>query len=55
MDDTKIAQLNEFLDEKKSNKIDISTMLSVLTQLKELELMNEAENDADEYCTHSGL
>ena len=25
-------------------------MLMVLTHLKELDLMNEADNDADEYC-----
>ena len=50
IDDTKMAQLNEFLDEKKSSKIDLNTILMVLTHLKELELMSEADNDADEYC-----
>ena len=49
-DDSKILQLNEFLDDKKATKIDLNTMLMILTQLKELELMNEADNDADEYC-----
>jgi hypothetical protein len=42
--------LNEFLDEKKASKIDLNIMLMVLTHLKEIELMHEAENDADEYC-----
>jgi len=28
-------------------------MLTVLTHLKELELMNEQENDGDEYCKDS--
>jgi hypothetical protein len=46
--------LNEFLDEKKASKIDLNTLLLVLTQLKELELMNEQENESDEYCkSHS--
>jgi hypothetical protein len=42
--------LNEFLDEKKASKIDLNTLLLVLTQLKELELMHEQENEGDEYC-----
>ena len=42
--------MNEFLDEKKASKIDLNTLLLVLTQLKELELMNEQENESDEYC-----
>ena len=41
--------MNEYLDEKKSVKIDLNTILSVLTHLKEIELMNEQENDSDEY------
>lgn len=28
----------------------MNTLLMVLTELKELELIHEAENDADEYC-----
>jgi hypothetical protein len=44
--------LNEFLDEKKASRIDLNTMLLVLTQLKELELMNEQENESDEYCKY---
>ena len=50
MDDKRITKLNEFLDEKKSQRIDLNTMLLVLTHLKELELMNEQENESDEYC-----
>ena len=50
MDDKRIEQLNEFLDEKKASRIDLNTMLLVLTQLKELELMHEQENESDEYC-----
>jgi Ca2+-binding EF-hand superfamily protein len=50
LDDKRITQLNEFLDEKKASKIDLNTLLLVLTQLKELELMNEQENESDEYC-----
>jgi hypothetical protein len=45
-----MALLNEFLDEKKSIKIDLNTILLVLAHLKEIELMSEADNDADEYC-----
>ena len=50
LDDKRITQLNEFLDEKKASKIDLNTLLLVLTQLKELELMHEQENESDEYC-----
>jgi hypothetical protein len=50
LDDNKISQLNQFLDEKKSTKIDLNTMLMVLTHLKEIELMSEQENESDEYC-----
>ena len=46
-----MSQLNEFLDEKKSLKIDLNTILMVLTHLKELELMSEVDTDADEYRT----
>ena len=50
VDDKKISLLNEYLDEKKSVKIDMNTMLMVLTHLKELDLMTEQENESDEYC-----
>jgi hypothetical protein len=30
-DDSKILQLNEFLDDKKATKIDLNTMLMILT------------------------
>ena len=50
LDDDTIAKLNEFLDTKKSLRIDLNTLLMTLTNLKEIELMNEQENEADEYC-----
>ena len=53
LDDKRLNQLNEFLDEKKASKIDLNTLLLVLTQLKELELMHEQENESDEYCKSS--
>jgi hypothetical protein len=31
-------------------KIDERVLVQVLTHLKELELMNEQENESDEYC-----
>jgi Ca2+-binding EF-hand superfamily protein len=49
LDQEKIAELNKFLDEKNAQRIDLPGLLSVLTYLKELELMNEKENEADEY------
>lgn len=55
LDDKRITQLNEFLDEKKSQRIDLNTMLLVLTHLKELELMNEQENESDEYCKYRNI
>lgn len=39
--DDKIQMLNEFLDNKKATRIDLNNLLSVLTHLKELDLMNE--------------
>ena len=42
--------MNLFLDEKKAPKIDERVLVQVLTHLKELELMNEQENESDEYC-----
>lgn len=50
LEDSKIEQLNTFLDEKKATRIDLNTMLLVLTHLKEIELMLEQENESDEYC-----
>ncbi len=49
LDEKRIAQLNQFLDEKKAPKIDERVLVQVLTHLKELELMNEQENESDEY------
>ena len=49
MQDDKIKELNLFLDEKNSQRIDLQTLLQVLTYLKELELMSEKENEGDEY------
>ncbi len=50
LDDKRLAQLNEFLDEKRSQRIDMNTLLNTLTYLKELELMSEIDNESDEYC-----
>ena len=47
--DQRIEQLNQFLDEKQADKVDLPLLLMTLTHLKELELANEQENDADEY------
>ena len=47
--DDKIHMLNEFLDSKKCTKIDLHHLLSVLTHLKELDLINEKETEGDEY------
>jgi len=47
--DQRIEQLNEFLDSKQADKVDLPLLLMTLTYLKELELANEQENDADEY------
>ena len=49
MSDEKIHLLNEFLDQKKCTKIDLNHLLSVLTHLKELDLINEKETEGDEY------
>jgi hypothetical protein len=49
LQDDKIKELNLFLDEKNSQRIDLQTLLQVLTYLKELELMSEKENEGDEY------
>lgn len=50
LDEKRIAQLNQFLDERKVPKIDDKVLIQVLTHLKELELMHEQENESDEYC-----
>lgn len=50
LEESKLQQLYEFIEEKNANKIDVNLMIMVLTQLKEIELMHEAENDTDEYC-----
>lgn len=50
VNEDKIASINEFLDTKKATRIDLNTLLSVLTYLKELELMNEKDTEGDEYC-----
>jgi len=47
--DERIKQLNEFLDSKQADKVDLPILLMTLTHLKELELNNEQEQDADEY------
>mgnify|MGYP001136511164 CR=1 FL=1 len=49
MTDERIKQLNEFLDSKQADKVDLPILLMTLTHLKELELNNEQEQDADEY------
>jgi hypothetical protein len=49
LSDQRIDQLNHFLDEKNAMKVDLPLLLMTLTYLKELELENEQENDADEY------
>ena len=45
----RIEQLNKFLDEKSVQKIDLQTLLALLTYHKELDLNNEQEKEADEY------
>lgn len=47
--DQRIEQLNTFLDEKSAQRVDLPNLLQTLTYLKELELENEQQNDADEY------
>jgi len=42
-----------FLDERKIPKIDEKVLIQVLTHLKELELMKDAENESDEFRNHS--
>ena len=49
LSDLRIKQLNDFLDERKAEKIDEKTLILVLTHLKDLELNQEQDNEADEY------
>ena len=37
------------MDQKKATRVDLPLLLQTLTFLKELELQNEQENEADEY------
>ena len=46
---SRIAQLNDFLDKRNAARIDVPTLLATLTYLKELELQAEQENESDEY------
>jgi len=39
--DKRIAELNEFLDSKNAEKVDLPLLVMTLTHLKELELANE--------------
>ena len=55
LEEKRLAQLNQFLDERKVPKIDEKVLVQVLTHLKELELMNEQENESDEYCKCLGF
>jgi hypothetical protein len=41
--------LNKFLDDKRVDKIELHTLLMLLTYHKELDLNNEQEKEADEY------
>ena len=49
MPEARINQLNNFLNDKKATRIDLPLLLATLTYLKELELQNEQEIEADEY------
>ena len=49
LSEARMEQLNEFLNQKNAVRIDLSTLLMTLTYLKELELNNEQELEADEY------
>ena len=54
LEEKRIAQLNQYLDDKKVPKIDERVLVQVLTHLKELELLNEQENESDEYRKSGG-
>jgi hypothetical protein len=47
--ENRLEQINKFLDDKSSVKVDLPMLLQALTYLKELELQNEQEIEADEY------
>jgi len=47
--ESRMEQLNAFLNDKKALRIDLPILLLTLTYLKELELQNEQEIEADEY------
>jgi len=38
-----------YLNERGATRIDVPCLLQVLTQLKEIELMSEQENESDDY------
>ena len=44
-----LNQLQTFLQESKYHKLDVPALIAVLTQLKQLELADEIENEGDEY------
>ena len=44
-----MTQLNEFLDTKGAQKLDLGILISCLSYNKELDLMNETEYEANEY------
>ena len=41
--------MNVYLDRKHAQRIDGRTFIKVLTQLKDIELLHERENEEDEY------
>jgi len=41
LSEARIIQLNDFLNEKNAQRIDLNTLLLTLTYLKELDLQNE--------------
>jgi hypothetical protein len=41
--------LQDFLDERKCDKIDSGTLVALLTKIRQLELDNEYQADGDEY------
>ena len=49
LSEQRVAQLNEFLNDKNAQRIDLNLLLQALTHLKTLELDNEHEVEADEY------
>ena len=44
-----LAQLNEYLDDKRCDKIDAIVLYNVMTKIKEFELKDEYNADGDEY------